>query len=123
MMDSHLTRCGECSAFEEDAAAVTRLLHEAPLEPVPYPFVVRRPRRASFAAVHVGAAAAFAVAVVGAVAQLTGLGASTSSALPALQVPAHYETRAQLTREVHQIVADGRAYDRRAEDGRSAFPV
>jgi anti-sigma factor RsiW len=123
MMESHLARCGECSAFEQEAAAITRLLHEAPLEPIPYPFVVRRPRRAAFPAVQIGAAAAFAVAVLGAAVQLTGIGAPTPSALPSLQIPAHYETRDQLTREVHQIALDGRAYDRRSEDGRSALSI
>jgi anti-sigma factor RsiW len=123
MMESHLARCGECSAFEEEAEIITRLLHEAPLEPVPYPFVVRRPRRASFAAVQLGAAAAFAVAVLGAAVQLTGFGGTTPSALPSRDLPASYETRDQLTREINQISVDGRAYDRRSEDGRSAFSI
>ena len=124
MMESHLARCPECHAYERDAAALTRLLREAPLERPLYPPVVRRPRRVSVARMQVGVAAALAVAVLGVTLQMTGPEPQRSSVLLSLDEPLKFETTTQLAREVKQIIAYQRAYDRRdTTQGSTAVPI
>jgi anti-sigma factor RsiW len=105
MMAAHLARCSDCAAFEADVVEVTRRLRAAPLEPLEHPIVVQRPRRVAFGRVQIAAAAAFAVAVLGAATQLAARGEE-----PAFATPQQYATNTQLTREVEQIIADGQAF-------------
>ena len=124
MMESHLARCPECGAFEQDMAMLTQSLRDAPLERPRDPIVVTAPRWASFARVQVGVAAAVAVVSLGVAVQFAGsepeqLPATTSS----LGASFHVETDDELAREVRQILAAGRAYDRRSESVGSAVPI
>jgi anti-sigma factor RsiW len=116
MLASHLARCDECTEFEASVVAVTHDLRAAPLEPVPHPVVVHRHRRrAPVARMQVGIAAAMAVAVLGAVTQIL-----PREPEPAFAAPKQYATYSQLTREVQQIIADGRAFSKR---GGSEMPL
>jgi anti-sigma factor RsiW len=109
MLASHLARCEECSEFEASVVEVTLELRAAPLEPIPHPIEVRRHRRrAPVARMQVGIAAAMAIAVLGAVTQIL-----PRDAEPAFAAPKQYATYSQLTREVAQIIADGRAFSKR----------
>lgn len=108
MLDAHLARCAECRAYEAAIAAVTRELRAAPLEPLPHPIVVRRPRRVGTAIrLQAGIAAALALAVAGLATQLVAREAG-----PAGGAPGRYDTSQQLAREVEQIIAGGRAFER-----------
>lgn len=104
MLEAHVARCEECAAYEADVVSLTALLREAPLEPLERPIVLRRPsRRVSIVRMQVGVAAALAFAVLGVVAQL-GPGQTE----PTLASPTKFATSEQLTREVEQIIANGR---------------
>ena len=106
MVESHVARCAECAAYEADVVAVTSALREAPLEPLERPIVLRRPaRRVSLARMQIGVAAGIAVAVLGVVANL---GPSRSE--PALASPTKYASYEQLSREVKQIIRNGRSF-------------
>jgi predicted anti-sigma-YlaC factor YlaD len=107
MIAAHLARCTDCAMFEADVVRVTRDLRAAPLEPLEHPIVITRPRRVSLARAQVAVAAALAVAVLGAVAQI-----ATRESEPAFASPARFDTSSQLTREVNQIIADARAFSR-----------
>jgi hypothetical protein len=109
MVDSHVVRCAECAAFERGAAAVTELLRAAPLQPLASPVVVRRPTRTWVARAQVGIAAAFALVFFGAATQLVERPSD-----PGFRQPDRYPTSAELTREVEQIIRDGRAFSKRA---------
>ncbi|MBA2642043.1 MAG: zf-HC2 domain-containing protein [Actinobacteria bacterium] len=112
MLESHLARCAECSMYDTRVGAVTAELRAAPLESLEHPIVIRRPRRqVSLARVQIGVAAALAVAVLGAISQIGAPGTE-----PALVSPDRYATYTQLTREVEQIIADGRAFSQRRGD-------
>jgi anti-sigma factor RsiW len=111
MLESHLARCPDCAAFEADVVAVTHELRAAPLEPLANPVVVHRPRRVSMARMQVGVAAALAVAVLGALSQVTA-----RESEPAFASPDRYATYTQLTREVAQIIADGQAFSQSQGD-------
>ena len=115
MLESHLARCPECAAFEADVVAVTRELRAAPLEPLANPVVIRQPRRVSAARMHIGVAAALAVAVLGALSQVMA-----RETEPAFAAPDRYATNTQLTREVQQIIADGRAF---SQGNGETFPL
>ena len=113
MLESHLARCAECSMYEAGVGAVTAELRAAPLESLEHPIVIRGPRRqVSLARVQIGVAAALAVAVLGAISQIGAPG----TAAPASVSPDRYATYTQLTREVKQIIADGRAFSQRRGD-------
>jgi anti-sigma factor RsiW len=115
MIAAHLSRCADCAAFEEDVRAFTSELRAAPMEQLAHPIeIVRRPRRA-LPRVQIGIAAAFAVALLGALTQLV-----TPDADQAFATPQQYATYSQLSREVEQIIADGEAFSRRQGD---AFPL
>ena len=116
MLDAHVARCEECAAYEADVVSLTASLREAPLEPLERPIVLRRPsRRVSFAHMQVGVAAALAIAVLGVVAQV---GSSQSD--PGLASPTKFATYDQLTREVKQIIANGRTFQKSSG---SALPI
>jgi hypothetical protein len=106
LIAAHLARCGDCAAFEEDVLAFTTELRAAPLLQLEHPIVVRKSRRA-IPRVQIGVAAAFAVAMLGALTQLVGTERDGN-----LVAPERYATYQQLTREVDQIIADGRAFSR-----------
>jgi anti-sigma factor RsiW len=111
MVAGHLQRCADCAAFEEDVRAFTSELRAAPMEPLAHPIeIVRRPRRA-LPRVQIGVAAAFAVAVLGA---LTQVGAPEND--QAFATPQQYATYEQLSREVAQIIADGKSFSRHQGD-------
>ena len=120
MVALHLARCPGCHAYERDTAMLTRLLREAPLESLRYPVVVRRPRRASVERMQVGFAAALAVAVLGVAVQTAGPGRQSSSSQSSLRAPVRYETYDELAREVQLILDNGRSFDQRDDDQRSA---
>ena len=109
MVDAHLARCAECREFEAEVSEVTTALRAAPLEPLAQPVTVRRLRRASISRGQVSMVAAVAVAMLGA---LTQLGDRQGD--PSLNRPDRFGTSTQLTREVEQIIADGRAFSKRA---------
>ena len=69
MLDSHLVRCGDCRAFEEQVSGIALQLRSAPLEQLERPVEIRRSRRRMPVRVwSMGAAAAsVAVAAVGVV--------------------------------------------------------
>ena len=108
MLESHIARCEECAAYEADVVSLTTSLREAPLEPLERPIVLRRPsRRVSVARMQVGVAAALAVAVLGVVAQL-----GPGQREPTIASPTTYTTSYQLQREVLQIIANGRTFQK-----------
>ena len=108
MLDAHLGRCADCAAYDADARAFTTELRAAPLEPLARPIVLGRPgRRVSVARMQVGVAAAVAVAVLGVWTQVTG-----TAAEPAYSSPTKYATYEQLSREVQQIIRNGRTFQR-----------
>lgn len=79
LLDAHLARCAACSAYADGVIAFTEALRAAPLEALPGPIVVRRPRRVLLGRLQVAAAAALAFLAVGIAGQL-----SASSERPAL---------------------------------------
>ena len=107
MLASHVARCADCAAYEADVVAITTELRAAPLEALEHPVVVRRPRRLPLVRLQVGVAAGLAVAVLGALTQI-----ALRDSEPAFASPEKYATSTQLTREVNQIIADGRAFSR-----------
>jgi len=115
MLSAHLERCSDCRTFSADVAVFTRDLRAAPLEQLEHPVVLRRSRRTSFARVQVGVAAALAVAVIGSVLQIAIPGSAPSSASAAS--PTKFETSSQVQREVRQIIADRRAFERHSQGG------
>jgi predicted anti-sigma-YlaC factor YlaD len=118
MLTSHLGRCSDCRAFASDVASFTRDLREAPLEPLGFPIVVGgRRRRVVLARAQFGIAAAVAVAVISSVLQLAIPRSTTSG--QAFRSPTQFPTTAQVAREVHQLIADGRAFDRHKQGGRT----
>jgi anti-sigma factor RsiW len=70
MVSAHLERCRECREYESEVTAFTRVLREAPLKRMETPVVVRRPRRSIVARLQAGAAAAVAIAALGAASQV-----------------------------------------------------
>jgi anti-sigma factor RsiW len=105
MLASHLERCADCRAYEADVVRITEDIRSAPLERMQRPIVVRLPRRISALRLQAGVAAALAVAVLGAVTQI-----SAPESEPAFASPERFPTSSQLTREVNQIIADGNAF-------------
>ena len=105
MLDAHLARCAECREYDADVTRITTELRAAPLERMEIPVVIRRPRRISGAPAagerrrgdgRRGARAASQLA--------------TRQNEPAFASPERYPMSSQLTREVNQIIADGRAF-------------
>ena len=118
MLESHLGRCADCRAFADDVASFTRDLREAPLEPLGFPIVVGgRRRRVMLARAQLGIAAAVAVAVISSVLHVAIPSSTTTS--QAFRSPTQFPTSAQVAREVHQIIADGHAFNRHKQGGRT----
>jgi anti-sigma factor RsiW len=115
MIAAHLSRCADCASFEEDVRTFTSELRAAPMEPLEHPVVVLRPRRSPLPRVQIGVAAALAVALLGALTQLV-----SPESDQAYATPRHYSTYEQLSQEVAQVIADGRAFSRHQGD---AFPL
>jgi anti-sigma factor RsiW len=114
MIAAHLSRCGDCATFEEDVRTFTSELRAAPMEQLEHPIeIVRSPRRA-LPRVQIGVAAVFAVALLAALTQLA------TPDNQAFATPERYATYEQLSREVAQIIADGKAFSRHQGD---AFPL
>lgn len=109
MVDAHLVRCAECRAFKAGAVAVTEQLRAAPLEPLAAPVVVRRPARTWVARTQLGMAAALALVFFGAATQFMDRPSE-----PGFRQPDRYPTSAELTREVEQIIRDGREFSQRS---------
>jgi predicted anti-sigma-YlaC factor YlaD len=120
MLEAHLVRCPDCRTYAADVAAFTHELRMAPLEDLEHPIVIRRPRRVTRARAQVGLAAAAAVVVLGFALQLGVPGADESAASSA-RTPTRFDTTSQTLREMRQIIADGRAFDRHKQ--RSAIPM
>jgi len=102
MIASHLERCAACGAFETEVSAFTRVLREAPLEPMARPVVIRRRRRHVGARLQVAAAAAVAIAaLVGAGEALRGqqLDIESPAFVPDSAAHIKYMTRQQVERE------------------------
>lgn len=124
MVESHLDRCSACYAFDRDVADLTRSVRHAPLERPRNPIVVTARRRVSFARVNSGVAAAVAVVSIGVAVQFaTSEPEQSPAARPYLGASVHVTTDDELAREVRQILADGRAYDRRGENVGAAVPI
>jgi predicted anti-sigma-YlaC factor YlaD len=109
MVDAHLARCVECREFAAGISDVTEALRSAPLERLMRPVAIRRLRHASLSRAQVSMVAAVAVAVLGALTQLGG-----SHRDPARVGPTRFESSQQLSREVEQIISDGRAFSQHA---------
>jgi predicted anti-sigma-YlaC factor YlaD len=99
MLDAHLVRCPDCSAYAHNVRSFTRELRAAPLESPSVPVVVRRSRRAMLGRLQVAATAVLAIAAVGIASQL----APTRPQSPALSesgVIKQFQTRLELEREI-----------------------
>jgi anti-sigma factor RsiW len=105
MLASHLSRCASCRAYEADVRRITDDLRSAPLERMERPIVIRVPHRISALRLQAGVAAALAVAVLGALTQLSALERD-----PSFASPERFPTNTQLEREVDQIIADGHTF-------------
>ena len=88
MLDSHLVRCGDCRAFEEQVSGVALQLRSAQLEQLERPIEIRRGRRRLPVSVwSMGAAAAsIAVAAVGVVGFVSLPSSNTLHAAPLVVV-------------------------------------
>lgn len=117
MLEAHVARCEQCASYETDVVSMTSWLREAPLEQLEHPIVLRKPRRRlSLAQMQVGVAAAIAVAMLGVAAQI-GQGPHGE---PSLTSPTKFATNEQLSREVEQIVANGRSFQ---QSSGSTLPI
>jgi anti-sigma factor RsiW len=97
MVSAHLERCPECREYESEVTAFTRVLREAPLKRMESPVVVRRPRRAIVARLQAGAAAAIAVAALGAASQVAPDGRSPTAPVEGRQI--QYPSQQQIQGE------------------------
>lgn len=123
LMESHLTRCPECGAFEQDVARLTQSLRDAPLERSRNPVVIHAPRRVSFAHIQGGVAAAVAVVVFGIAVQFAGSEPAQLPGRSTLGESVRFESYDELAHEVRQVLAGGRAFDRRTGNVGSAVPI
>jgi predicted anti-sigma-YlaC factor YlaD len=101
MVASHLERCPACRQFEVEVSGFTRVLREAPLEPMARPVTILPRRRYVGTRVQVAAAAAVAVAaLVGASQALRGPQLDLQhSFVPDGAAQINYQTRQQVERE------------------------
>jgi predicted anti-sigma-YlaC factor YlaD len=66
LVETHIARCADCRAFAHDVETITRMLRDAPLEPLARPVTVPyRSRRLVARPLQVAAAALVAVAFTG----------------------------------------------------------
>jgi predicted anti-sigma-YlaC factor YlaD len=106
MVASHLARCADCRAFEDDVREFTTEMRAAPLEVLRVPVVVRRARRAVLNVANVSVAAMLAVAVLGVVSQLGSTGARNSDIAVRLSDAKLFTGGWQPEREIAQIDAN-----------------
>ncbi|MGI8885926.1 MAG: zf-HC2 domain-containing protein [Gaiellaceae bacterium] len=107
MVAAHLERCAECHAYEASVREFTDQLRAAPLESPRLPIVVRRARRVSVSATQLSAAAALAVAILGALSQVGVPGSQDPAVGARLSTTTNlFETSWQPQRELAQIDAD-----------------
>lgn len=99
MLDAHLVRCPDCSAYANNVRSFTHELRAAPLESPSAPVVVRRSRRAILGRFQVAATAALAIAAVGIASQLAPP-RSQSPAFAESGVITQFQTRLELEREL-----------------------
>lgn len=111
MLETHLDKCSDCRGFAADISVLTTEIRTAPLEQLGHAIVIRRPRSAFAPGLRVGAAAAVAVAMLGALLQVATSG-SGSSAGTSFRSPTEFGSLSQVQSEVRQIAADGKAFKR-----------
>lgn len=111
MRDAHLVRCPACRAYSADVVSFTTKLRNAPLEEIGRPIHIHLPRRVALGRVHAGLAAAVAIAVTGTVLQL---GMPAPDRAPTRNnLPSRFPTLTEGRNEMKQVIADGRAFERR----------
>lgn len=99
MLDAHLVRCADCSAYAHNVRSFTHELRAAPLESPSLPVVVDRARWAILGRFQVAATVALAIAAVGIASQL----APTSPQSPARAESGairQFQTRPELEQEL-----------------------
>jgi len=101
MIASHLERCGTCRDYELDVIGFTRVVRDAPLEPMARAITIQRRRRHVGTRVQVAAAAAVAVAaLVGASQAFRGQQLDLDATfVPEGSAQIKYQTREQVERE------------------------
>jgi predicted anti-sigma-YlaC factor YlaD len=97
MLDAHLRRCADCSAYADDVVTFTDQIRYAPMEMPSRQIVVQRRRRMPAMRLHAAAAAALAFAALGLGSQLA---AGPSSELSGFRPVTQFPTQAELQREV-----------------------
>jgi predicted anti-sigma-YlaC factor YlaD len=110
LVDAHLRRCADCSAFRARARAFTTELRVAPLARPPADLHVSRPRRISVVARYqAGVAAAMALAIVG-VASEMATPQRGDSQFRSIRV-VHFQSQNELEHELTMLAvsADARA--------------
>jgi predicted anti-sigma-YlaC factor YlaD len=78
-LEAHLGQCAACRAYSADAAHTARLLREAPLEALDFPFALPSRRLAMARRLQVAAAAAALVVTVSLSAVVGSVGGGSSS--------------------------------------------
>jgi predicted anti-sigma-YlaC factor YlaD len=97
MLEAHLHRCADCSAYADDVTTFTDQIRFAPMETLSRQIVVQRRRRLPAIRLQAGVAAALAFAALGLGSQLA---AGPSSQLSASATITRYPTTAELQREI-----------------------
>jgi predicted anti-sigma-YlaC factor YlaD len=97
MLDAHLRRCPDCSAYADDVTTFTDQIRFAPMETLSRQVVVQRRRRIPAMRLQAGVAAALAFAALGLGSQLA---AGPSSELTGVRPVTKYPTQAELQREI-----------------------
>jgi hypothetical protein len=97
MLDAHLRRCADCSAYADDVTTFTDQIRFAPMETLSRQVVVQRRRRIPAMRLQAGVAAALAFAALGLGSQLA---AGPSSELTGFRPVTSYPTQAELQREI-----------------------
>ena len=82
LLDSHLDRCPSCRGFADDLVGVTESLRMAPLEQPTIAITLPRRRFVALRGIHLGAAAAAVVSVVGMGTLFGLLQSSTTTSIP-----------------------------------------
>jgi predicted anti-sigma-YlaC factor YlaD len=97
MLDAHLRRCADCSAYSDEVTTFTDQIRYAPMETLSRQIVVQRRRRIPAMRLHAAVAAAFAFAALGLGSQLAS---GPSSELTGFRPVTKYPTQAELQREI-----------------------
>jgi predicted anti-sigma-YlaC factor YlaD len=98
MLDAHLRRCAECSAYADEVTTFTDQIRYAPMETLSRQIVVQRRRRMPAMRLQAGVAAALAFAALGLGSQLAS--GPTTSELTGFRPVTKYPTQAELQREI-----------------------